>query len=44
MLLQEDGAPCYKAKVRTKWFVKQNIQIVGLSLGNSLNINLFENL
>uniref|UniRef100_A0AAZ3SD63 Transposase Tc1-like domain-containing protein n=1 Tax=Oncorhynchus tshawytscha TaxID=74940 RepID=A0AAZ3SD63_ONCTS len=43
-LFQHDGAPCQKAKERTKWLGKQNIDILGPWPGNSPDLNPIENL
>ena len=43
-LFQHDGAPCHMAKVKTKWFGEQNINILGPWPGNSPDLNPIENL
>jgi hypothetical protein len=43
-LFQQDGAPCHKAKVITKWLGEQNIDIMGPWPGNYPDLNPIENL
>ena len=43
-IFQQDGAPCHKAKVITKWFGDHYIDILGPWPGNSPDLNPIENL
>ena len=41
--LQQDGAPCHKAKSVTKWLHDHNITLLGPWPGNSPDLNVIEN-
>jgi hypothetical protein len=43
-LFHHDGAPCHKAKVKSKWLWEQNIDILGPWPGNSPDLKPIEDL